>query len=123
MGNSWSSAYWAPEKQVELCVENSGLLASSMVQTISLIDFLFYDCEGKETGFKRRVIFDAWGGYSAYAGGNMPEKNLIGERDMWVYNSGDRVYADCLSEFIHFQFAEYIALLYRRKKIDHIVRM
>jgi hypothetical protein len=106
MGNSWSSAYWAPEKQVELCVENSGLLASDMVQTISLIDFFFYDCEGDHVGWKRRIIFDAWGGYSAYSGGTMPDKNLVGSRDQFVYNSGDRVYASKLSEFIHFQFAD-----------------
>ncbi len=106
MGNSWSSAYWAPEKQVELCVENSGLLASDMVQTISLIDFFFYDCEGDEVGWKRRIIFDAWGGYSAYNGGTVPDKNLIGGRDQFVYNSGDRVYATKLSEIVHFQFAD-----------------
>ncbi len=106
MGNSWSSAYWAPEKAVELCVENSGLLASNMVQTISLIDFFFYDPEGTTPGWRRRLVFDAWGGYSTYQGGTVPDKNLIGGRDQWVYNSGDRPYASKLSEFIHFQFAD-----------------
>ncbi len=110
MGNSWSSAYWAPEKATELFAENSGLLASSMVQTISLIDFFFYDEDGDTPGWRRRLVFDAWGGYSTYQGGTVPDKNLIGGRDEWVYNSGDRAYASKISEFIHFQFADLSAV-------------
>lgn len=108
MGNSWSAAYWAPEKMTERILENSGLYASDLVQTISLIDFFFYDGESKESGWKRRIIFDAWGGYSTYMGSGKatPDKNIIGGRDQWVYNSGDRVYAQKMSEIIHFQFAD-----------------
>ncbi len=107
MGNNWTEAYWSPEKMGERIRENSGLYASSMVQTISLIDFFFYDCEGDHVGWKRRIIFDAWGGYSNYGSSKVvPDKNLIGGRNQWVYNSGDRVYADKLSEIIHFQFAD-----------------
>ncbi len=107
MGNNWTSTYWAPEKLGERIRENSGLYASSMVQTISLIDFFFYDPESEQAGWKRRVIFDAWGGYSNYGPAmGMPDKNLIGGRNQWVYNSGDRIYADKLSEIIHFQFAD-----------------
>jgi hypothetical protein len=110
MGNSWTAAYWAPEKAVALYVENSGLLASNLVQTISLIDFFFYDSEGNTPGWRRRLVFDAWGGYSTYQGGTVPDKNLIGGRDQWVYNSGDRAYASKISEFIHFQFADLSAV-------------
>lgn len=111
MGNTWNDAYWAPEKLTQRVVENSGLYASDMVQPISLIDFFFYDCESKDSGWKRRIIFDAWGGYSTYQGGTAdtkttPEKNIIGGRNQWVYNSGDRVYASKLSEIIHFEFAD-----------------
>ncbi len=107
MGNRWTEAYWSPEKLGERIRENSGLYASSMVQTISLIDFFFNDVESDNAGWKRRVIFDAWGGYSNYGPvQGVPDKNLIGERDQWVYNSGDRVYASKMSEIIHFQFAD-----------------
>jgi len=112
MGNTWNDAYWAPEKLTQRVLENSGLYSSDMVQPISLIDFFFYDCESKESGWKRRIIFDAWGGYSTYQGTpkadrkNMPDKNIIGGRNQWVYNSGDRVYASKLSEIIHFEFAD-----------------
>lgn len=111
MGNTWNDAYWAPEKMTQRVIENSGLYSSDMVQPISVIDFFFYDCESKEQGWKRRIIFDAWGGYSTYQGGTAdtrttPEKNIIGGRNQWVYNSGDRVYASKLSEIIHFEFAD-----------------
>jgi len=112
MGNTWSAAYWAPEKMTQRIIENSGLYSSDMVQPISVIDFFFYDCESKDAGWKRRLIFDAWGGYSTYAGlaqqdrKNMPDKNIVGGRNQWLYNSGNRVYATKLSEMIHFQFAD-----------------
>src|SRR6185503_11603129 len=112
MGSTWNDTYWAPEKMTQRIIENSGLYASDMVQPISVIDFFFYDCESKEQGWKRRLIFDAWGGYSTYQGlgsadrKNMPDKNIIGGRDQFLYNSGDRVYASKLSELIHFEFAD-----------------
>jgi len=112
MGSTWNDTYWAPEKMTQRIIENSGLYASDMVQPISVIDFFFYDCESKEQGWKRRLIFDAWGGYSTYQGlgsadrNNMPDKNIIGGRDQFLYNSGDRVYASKLSELIHFEFAD-----------------
>jgi len=107
MGNNWTETYWSPEKLGERIRENSGLYASDMIQTVSLIDFFFNDCESKEAGWKRRMVFDAWGGYSNYGPQKLtPDKNLIGGRNQWVYNSGDRVYASKLSEIIHFQFAD-----------------
>lgn len=106
MGNTWAGTYWAPEKMTERILEDSGVYSSDLVQTISLIDFFFYECDAKQSGWRRRVLFDAWGGYSTYQGGSLPDKNLIGGRNQWVYNSGDRVYASTLSEMIHFQFAD-----------------
>jgi len=107
MGNNWTETYWSPEKLGERMRENSGIYASDMIQSISLIDFFFNDCESKEAGWKRRIVFDAWGGYSNYGPQKLtPDKNLIGGRNQWVYNSGDRVYASKLSEIIHFQFAD-----------------
>ncbi len=107
MGNTWNETYWAPEKFTQRVVENSGLYASDQIQPISLIDFFFYDGESKESSWKRRIVFDAWGGYSSYQGAKVtPDKNIIGGRDQWVYNSGDRPYASKLSEIIHFEFAD-----------------
>ena len=106
MGNTWQE-YWAPERFGERLRENSGLYASDMVQTIDLLDFYYWDDAKKTDGWRRKIVFDAWGGYSTYGPAQtMPEKNLIGGRDQFVYNGGDRVYARNLNEIVHFQFAD-----------------
>jgi hypothetical protein len=106
MGNTWQSTYWAPDKLVERVVGNSGLYASGMVQPISVIDFFYYDCESKNVGWRRKMIFDAWGGYSTYESGVMPDKNLIEGRNDYLYDGGDSVYAEKMSQIIHFEFAD-----------------
>lgn len=106
MGNTWQETYWAPDKLVNRITNNSGMYASGVVQPISVIDFFYYDCEGKNSGWRRKMLFDAWGGYSTYESGVMPDKNLIGERDQYLYDGGDTVYAEKMSEIIHFEFAD-----------------
>lgn len=110
MGNTWQDTYWAPDKLVNRITNNSGLYASGMVQPVSVIDFFYYDCEGKNSGWRRKMLFDSWGGYSTYESGVMPDKNLIGERDQYLYDGGDTVYAEKMSEIIHFEFADLSAL-------------
>ncbi len=106
MGNTWQDTYWAPDKLVNRITNNSGLYASGMVQPISVIDFFYNDCESKNAGIRRKMIFDAWGGYSTYEPGVMPDKNVIGERNQYLYDGGDTVYAEKMSEIIHFEFAD-----------------
>lgn len=108
MGNQWAE-YWMPDRLAERLKENSGFYASDLVQTIDLIDFFYWSDEGKKAGWRRKIIFDAWGGYSSYAGGTKPDKNLIGERDQFVYDGGDRVYAESLGQIAHWQFADLTA--------------
>ncbi|MES2367098.1 MAG: hypothetical protein V4563_14575 [Pseudomonadota bacterium] len=106
MGNTWQDTYWAPDKLVNRITNNSGFYASGMVQPISVIDFFFNDCESKNAGWRRAMIFDAWGGYSTYESGVMPEKNSIDSRNDFLYDGRDTVYADRMSEIIHFEFAD-----------------
>jgi hypothetical protein len=106
MGNTWQDTYWAPDKLVNRITNNSGFYASGMVQPVSVIDFFFYDCEDDEAGWRRAMIFDAWGGYSTYESGVMPEKNSIDSRNDFLYDGRDTVYAEKMSEIIHFEFAD-----------------
>ncbi len=110
MGNTWQDTYWAPDKLVNRITNNSGFYASGMVQPISVIDFFFYDGEDKEAGWRRCMVFDAWGGYSTYESGVMPEKNSIDSRNDFLYDGRDTVYAEKMSEIIHFEFADLTAL-------------
>ena len=84
--------------------------------------FDFWDDLKKEEGWRRRVIFDADGGYNAWRDPKnftksrdgkyqrTLDKNLIGDKGQFLFNSGDRVVARKLSEFVHFQFADLSAV-------------
>lgn len=115
-GATWSE-YWSPEKMGERFKEDSGVYASDIVQTIDCYDFYFWDSSKRRDGWRRRIIFDAYGGYSAWGGANgygarkeVPDKNLLNDEGLFLYNSGDRVWGSHLSEMIHFQFADLSAV-------------
>lgn len=127
-GSTWAE-FWSPEKAQERFKQDSGIFASDLVQTIDCWDFYFWDDAGKHEGWRRRIIFDAWGGYSAWNGGSgygarawdarnrkmdfraTPSKNLIGdEKGMFLFSSGNRVVGDALTNLIHFQFADLSAV-------------
>jgi hypothetical protein len=110
VGAKWSD-WWSPEKIHERIKQDSGLYASDVVQTIDAYDFYFYDDDGKTAGWRRRIILDAYGGWQQYGPGNsMPDKNLLGQTGQYLFDSGDRVYGEKLSEIIAFQFADLSAV-------------
>jgi len=110
-GTRWSE-YWSPEKWVERMKMDSGVYASDLVQTIDCFDFYFWDDRKGKQGWRRRIVFDAYGGSGSWLGNygpskQMPGKNLIGDEEgLFLYNSGDRVWGDHINELIHFQFAD-----------------
>ena len=115
-GTTWAE-YWVPEKWQERFKEDSGIYASDLVPTIDCWDFYYWDDAGKHEGWRRRIVFDAEGGYGAWSGdtgygaqNKMPDKNLLGDKGLFLYDSGDRVVADKLSEILHFQFADLSAV-------------
>lgn len=115
-GETWSE-YWSPEKRGERIKEASGIYCSDLVPTIDAWDFYYWSDEGKHEGWRRRIIFDAWGGYAAWNGADgygarnqMPDKNLLDSKNLFLYNSKDRVVASSLSEIVHFQFADLSAV-------------
>lgn len=91
-----------PERIEEDFKENGGSYSSDMVPTINCWDFYFLDDTGDETGWKRRVVLD-----SAEIGqASSSSKNVIEGRGEFLYDSGERIFADKLNEIIHFQFAD-----------------
>lgn len=108
MGTSWPET-WSPEKMSERIKSDGGLYASDVLPTIDCFDFLFWDDDGKRSGWKRRIILDAWG--SPGVGGSaptkeMPDKVRFKEVDDFLYNSKDRIYCDNLAQSTHWQFAD-----------------
>lgn len=111
MGSSWPE-FWSPEKMHERIKSDGAMYASDVVPTIDVYDVFFWNDDGKKSGWNRRVVLDAWGDPGPGIGGGggyapqMPNKSKIGTRGEFLYNSGDRVYADKLSEIIHWQLAD-----------------
>lgn len=114
MSASWPET-WSPEKMSERIKQDGGLYSSDAVPTIDTFDVYFWNDDGKEAGWNRRIILDAWGspgvgGAGAWSNaikdGKMPEKNYIGTRNQFLYDPGDRVYGAKLEEIIQWQFAD-----------------
>ena len=114
-GTTWPET-WAPEKMAERIKQDGGLYASDAVPTIDVLDMFFWSDEGRNSGWRRRMVLDAWGspGVGGVGGiaitprteGDMPDRNYIGTRNQFLYNPGKRKYADKLDQIIHFQFAD-----------------
>lgn len=111
LGSNWSDI-WSPEKTVERLKE-SGNYAGDRVPTIDTFDFYYWSDTGKKSGWRRRIILDAWNMPDA-AGGvvRMSRKtgDLYNDNQKFLFNPGERVYAKKLSELVSFQFADLSAV-------------
>lgn len=112
MGSNWSDV-WSPEKQVERIKGDGGWYAADSVPTIDCFDFYYHDDTKGKSGWKRRMILDAWGdpgagGMTAQAAAQavLPDRKFSHGKGDFLYNSGDRVYADSLDKIVHFNFAD-----------------
>lgn len=99
-----SDMYLNPERIEEDFKENGGSYSSDQVPTIDCWDFYFLDETDKELGWKRRIILDQ----KEIGDGKITSstKNIIDGRGEFLYDSGQRNYADKLSQIMHFQFAD-----------------
>jgi len=118
MSTTWPEV-WSPEKMSERIKQDSGLYASDCVPTIDTFDVYFWDDSDDQAGWKRRIVLDAWGtpgygGIGFQAKPNIkapgkydaPDRTFMGSRNEFLYDSGDRVFADKIDQIIHFQFAD-----------------
>jgi hypothetical protein len=115
-GTKWPEI-WSPEKMAERIKEDSGLYSSDAMPTVDAFDVYYWDESGKHPGWKRKVILDAWGnpgvggaGGISYAASPASQKQDgkygVGSKSEFLYDGGDRTYADDQGEFIHFQFGD-----------------
>jgi|GEM_PF-983590 len=112
-GTTWPEV-WSPDKMEQRMKEDSGLYASDAVPVISCWDFYWWNDDNKVQGWNRRIVLDAFGqpgvGGVLPQGTNMPDKNIIGGRNQFLFNPGDRKYAMDLREVLQFQFADLSAV-------------
>lgn len=111
MSTNWPEA-WTPEKVQERIKGDGGFYVGDSVPTIDVFDFYFWSDEGKQAGWRRRMILDSWsnpaaGGSALQAKGDSLFKE---NRNKFLYNPKDRVFADCREKIINWQFADLSAV-------------
>lgn len=92
---------WTPEKLSEAMKEDGGFWASDALPTVGCWDFFFYDDAKGKAGWRRRIILD------------FPERSRDSEapfKNDFLYDSGNRLYADNLKQIVHFQFGDVSAV-------------
>jgi hypothetical protein len=109
LSQNWPDMYSA-EKWEERRKEGSWY-TGDQVPTIDVYDFYFWS-EGDHSGWKRRMILDAWGQPNAAALKYNPSRRTGALYDgdktkgQFLYSSNDTIYADNKSEIASFQFAD-----------------
>jgi hypothetical protein len=116
MTNNWPTI-WSAEKWEERRKEGS-FYGGDLVPTIDVYDFYWWDDDGKESGWKRRMIIDPWGTPDAASAKYTPSKKKGGlyenpskaVQGQFLYNPGDRIFAANKGEIVSFQFADLSAV-------------
>jgi len=106
--NDYTTGF-SPERLQEDVKENGGIWNTDQVCTINAYDFFYTDYDDEHYGWKRRMVLDCPDIASmSINGGRLGKesKNILGDRGRFLYNSGNRTYADKLSEIVHFQFSD-----------------
>lgn len=103
------SDLFSPEKVEERFKEDLGFYGTDSVPTIDFWKFFYHEDRKKQAGWRMKVVLDTPGEYEI--GARAPSKNKTGsDQDSWLYDPGDRVYADKIEELIHFQFGDLSAV-------------
>lgn len=88
-----------PERWQEDIKSDSGWYGSDQVPTIDCQDFYYLSDQGKDYGWRRKIVL-------ACPEGVADGKNFLGKNGTFIYDAGERKYADRLDQIIHFQFAD-----------------
>lgn len=95
-------ATWSPEKIAEDIKSDTGMYASDQVPTIDCWDYYFKEELDKEFGWKRRIVLDT----PSKSAVGADTKNILDGRNEYLFDPGNRNYANRLSQIIHFQFGD-----------------
>lgn len=104
-----SYAQWyAPQNIEEIVKEDMGYMGTDAVATVDVWDFYFHSDENGQEGWRRRIILDTPMPGEVSDKTPMPAKNGYDmDHGKWLYKPDtNRVYADKLSEVLHFQFGD-----------------
>jgi hypothetical protein len=111
MGGSYADL-WSPEKTSERVKGDGSSYAADYAPSIDVYDFYFYSDEGRQPGWRRRVILDA------YTSPRPTEKGLSrrsgnpwdDSKNAFLYDGKNRRFAEKMTEIVNFQFADLSAV-------------
>ncbi len=106
LGKQYPDA-WSPEKAEERIKSDGGFYAGDQVPTINAFDFYFWNDDDKVSGWNRRMIIDTW---DTVDGSRLRNRKKGFADGKFLFNSGNRKYADKREELISFQFADLSAV-------------
>lgn len=114
-GRNWPEL-WSHEKYEER-IKEGDCYGWDNTPTVDVYDFYYYDSAPKVSGWKRRMILDAWGtpALDAKTPESVRRKGIYSSeakavKNQFLYNGGERIFACNKSELISFQFADLSAV-------------
>jgi hypothetical protein len=108
-GQNWQD-YWSPEKVTEAVKGDGGFFMGDQVPTVNAFDFYYYDDDAKETGWRRRIILDAWSAPSVDGALWTRKNGKPWDKNEFLYTSKNRVFARKRENIVSFQFADLSAV-------------
>lgn len=114
MSSNWPEV-WSPEKIEERIKGDGGYYIGDSVPTIDVFDFYFWSDEGKQAGWRRRMILDAWSSPTIGNDGKVSSSTRDGDlfkggKRQFLYNPGNRIFASSREQIINWQFADLSAV-------------
>lgn len=104
-----SYAQWyAPQNVEEIVKEDGGYMGTDALPTVDVWDFYYHCDEGGKEGWRRCVILDSPMSGEVGNKPQLPDKTKYGlDHGKWLYKPDEnRVYANKLSQILHFQFGD-----------------
>lgn len=107
LGQSTAWDALSPEKIVEQIKQDGVYYGSDVVPTIDCWDVYYLDDEDKRHGWRRCMILDTPPQSQISTSKSKMTKQDLGSMDTtWLYYGGRRVYAEDISQILHFQFGD-----------------
>ena len=108
-GDYWPD-WWQPEKWEERIKGDGAYYASDRVPTINVWDFYYWNDDKKVSGWNRRMILDAWTMPDAQGMRSRRAEEPFSGKDQFLYNPGNRKWADNFHQIVNWQFADLSAV-------------
>lgn len=109
LGSNFPELY-SPEKAEERLKGDGGWYAGDAVPTVDVFDFWYWSDKGKHEGWRRRMVVDDWNAPISTAASWTRKDDLRFTRNNWIYNGGDRVFADSHEQIFSCQFGDLSAV-------------